>query len=94
MTKSLPVEPDDIAEQKRDEARRRATAIGRSVMTALGRPADFFRVSVIRLWENNYRVNVLTGFDPSALAIAHSYFLSADDQGNVVVSTPPLVSRY
>jgi hypothetical protein len=94
MTKALPAEPDETELRKTEEARRTATAIGRGVMTALGRPANFYRVSVIRLWENNYRVNVLTGLDPSALAIAHSYFVAADDQGNVVTSTPPLARRY
>jgi hypothetical protein len=94
VAKALPAEPDETEAKKTDEARRVATAIGRGVMTALGRPADFFRVSVIRLWENNYRVNVLTGVDPSALAIAHSYFVAADDKGNVLESTPPLARRY
>jgi hypothetical protein len=94
MAKPLPAEPDEAAEHDRAAARDVATVIGRGVMTALGRPADFFRVSVIRLWENNYRVNVMTGHDPSSLTIAHSYFVSADGKGNVVASTPPLAKRY
>lgn len=71
-----------------------AATIGRAVIAALGRPADFYRVSVFRLWEDTYRVNVLTGTDPSALAITHSYFVSSDGMGNVVRSTPPLARRY
>jgi hypothetical protein len=91
---ALPAEPDETGVQQADEARRVATAIGRGVMAALGKPADFYRVSVIRLWADTYRVNVLTGLDPSALTIAHSYFVTADDQGNVVRTTPPLARRY
>jgi hypothetical protein len=94
MAKPLPAGPDEAADQDREAARGVATAIGRGVMTALGRPADFVRVSVIRLWENNYRVNVRTGPNPSALTIAHSYFVSADGQGNVIASAPPLARRY
>jgi hypothetical protein len=77
-----------------NETAQAAAALGRSIMTTLGRPTDFYRITVVRLWENHYRVNVLTGLNPSALAIAHSYFVSADDQGNVVNSTPPLARRY
>lgn len=93
MAKALPAEPDETALRKADDAQR-ATAVGRAVMAGLGRPTDFFRVSVVRLWENNYRVNVLTGPDLSALVIAHSYFVTADDRGNVVGTTPPLARRY
>ena len=93
MAKTKPAELPADAE-KPSETAQAANALGRTIMSALGRPADFYRVTVIRLWENHYRVNVLTGLNPSALAIAHSYFVAADDQGNVLNSTPPLARRY
>jgi hypothetical protein len=71
-----------------------ATSIGRNVLTALGRPANFFKIVVVRLWERSYRVNVVTGEDPSNSRIAHSYFVVADDRGNVLESAPPIAKQY
>ncbi len=36
-----------------------ANAVGRAVLTALGRPADFLRVTSTRVTDTNHRVNVL-----------------------------------
>ena len=41
---------------------------------------------VRRLWPGNYRVNVLVGPDAATTTIAHSFFLSADDEGTVPVA--------
>lgn len=71
-----------------------AAAIGRSVMAALGRPADFLRVTVRKVTDDNYRVNVVTGADPSSARVAHSYFVAVDAKGNLTASTPALTKLY
>jgi len=68
--------------------------IGRSVMAALGRPADFLRVTVRRVTDDSYRVNVVTGADPSSARIAHSYFVAVDARGNLTDSTPAVTKLY
>src|SRR5690349_4312235 len=50
-------------------------AIRAGVLTSLGRPPELYRVDVRPLWSNYYRVNVMVGADPTALRIAHSYFV-------------------
>jgi hypothetical protein len=74
--------------------RPREAAIGAAVLTALGRPARLWRVAVLPLWGNHYRVNVLTGDDPTAVQILNSYFLTADDRGAILASTPPIRKQY
>ncbi|MDB5314120.1 MAG: hypothetical protein JWO38_8322 [Gemmataceae bacterium] len=93
MSKAPLVEPNEGAEPK-EEMRQRTATIGRSVITSLGRPDDFFKIVVIRLWEDSYRVNVLTGQDPASVRIAHSFFVVADNRGNVVESTPAIAKQY
>jgi hypothetical protein len=83
---------EDVEEAQRAE--RLATVIGASVMKALGQPADLFRVSVVRLWGNHYRVNVQTGTDLASARTAHSYFLTADESGQVIASNPVLARVY
>ncbi len=94
MAKRPTAEPDEEADRKQGQAERLATRIGASVMIALGHPEDFFRVSVVRLWENHYRVNVQTGTDPVSLRVAHSFFLATDENGNIVESSPAITRRY
>lgn len=71
-----------------------ADAIRDSILAALGRPPELFRVAVVPLWTGFYRVNVLTGSDPTAVRIPHSYFVEAGDNGSVTSSTPPIVRLY
>ncbi len=68
------------------EARIRA-----GILSALGSPTEVYRVAVLPLWGNAYRVNVLTGEAPSGVRIASSYFVTADDRGGIVASVPPVV---
>lgn len=75
-------------------AERLATAIAASVLRALGKPADLFRVSVVRLWESHYRVNVQTGPDAVSARVAHSYFLVVDGGGAVLAATPAIARLY
>ena len=64
------------------------------MLKSLGRPNQLFRVSVINLWDNNYRVNVTTGTDVSSVLIPHSYFVVADDDGNILQSYPGIRKVY
>ena len=61
--------PDGEAEQVEQSARQAAAAIGRSVMNALGRPDNFLQVTVRQVSSDNYRVNVVTGTDPSGASL-------------------------
>jgi hypothetical protein len=46
------------------------------------------------LWDNNYRVNVLTGDDASAVVIHNSYFVTADERGKILGSSPRIQKLY
>jgi hypothetical protein len=70
------------------------TIIQNKVLASLGRPSGLYRVAVIPLWLNHYRVNVLIGDDPTAVRIAHSYFVAADEAGRILTATPPLTRLY
>jgi hypothetical protein len=72
----------------------RESAIRAGVLAALGRPEQLFRVAVLPLWGDRFRVNVVTGADPSSVRIPHSYFVSADGRGNIVESTPSIRREY
>jgi hypothetical protein len=68
--------------------------IGVHVLRALGQPAQFQTVQVRPLWDGHYRVNVLVGGNAASATVAHSYFLRADGEGNIVATTPALARRY
>jgi hypothetical protein len=73
---------------------RREDAIRGGVLAALGLPADLYRVAVLPLWGDHYRVNVVTGDDPTSVRIRHSYFLAADGRGNIIEVTPRIARLY
>ena len=72
----------------------REGAIRAAVLGALGRPTGLYRVSVLPLWGDHFRVNVITGDDPSAVRIPHSYFVAADGRGKIIQSTPSIRREY
>jgi hypothetical protein len=39
-------------------------------------------------------VNILVGVDASAVKVAHSFFLKADDDGNILQTTPKIAKQY
>lgn len=80
--------------EKPERRGKRDAAIGRRVIHTLGRPDDLHEVRVRPLWGDLYRVNVLTGPDAFSATIAHSYFVEADAEGNIVRSTPAIVRHY
>ena len=76
------------------EANWHGPAIARSVLAALGRPDDLFRVTVRLVVADNYRVNVLIGPDAVSARIAHSFFVKADNVGALTSSTPAIQKHY
>jgi hypothetical protein len=68
--------------------------IGRWLLLALGTPAGLYQVQVRPLWERHYRVNVLVGESAASARVADSFFLRADDDGQIVSSTPDVAKRY
>ena len=83
-----PAEPDPLATSPL------AAVIRGEVLTALGRPPGTFRVAVFPLWQNHYRVNVLTGADALSVRIRHSYFVTASDEGDIRDSDPVITRQY
>jgi hypothetical protein len=95
-TATLPmISPDEpISDAPRGGGSLREAAIRASVLDSLGRPAELFRVSVMPLWGNKYRVNVFTGTDATSVRIPNSYFVEADDNGFILQSTPRIRKEY
>ena len=91
----MPVKQSDSPPADRGKGQDRLNdVIGTRVIHALGQPGDYYRVQVRRLWEDRYRVNVLVGGDVTSTTVAHSYFLVADDDGNIRATTPAITKRY
>lgn len=94
-TTTLPMANNDPPVGVATDARgRREAAIRATVLAALGRPDRLYRVAVVPLWGDHFRVNVITGGDPSTVRIPHSYFVAADGLGNVIRCTPCLRREY
>ncbi len=94
MAAPSPTPPDEDTIGENRKAEQLATAIGASVLNTLGRPDGLFRVSVVRLWRNRYRVNVHTGSDAVSTLITDSFFVGVDKTGAVVESSPAITRRY
>jgi hypothetical protein len=72
----------------------RSGIIVRQIVQTLGRPVALYRVEVRHLWEKQYRVNVFVGADAASTRIAHSFFLSTDEDGNIIASAPAITRKY
>jgi hypothetical protein len=83
--------PKDLEQNKREAL---TALIGEQVIHALGEPGDLHQVQVRPLWADHYRVNVLRGADAASVKVAHSYFLEADGDGNILASNPQITRRY
>lgn len=80
-------------EDRREARRTLHDLVGQQVLHALGGarpPAGAQKVEVRPLWGNHYRVNILVGAGAVDARIAQSFFLTTDEDGNVLSSTPPL----
>ena len=86
------------AEPGKDEgltARASQNALIRSyVAQSLGVPADMLKMLVHPVGNSSYRVNVWVGKSHTTARIADSFFLTADEAGNVTSSTPKIVRLY
>ena len=69
-------------------------AISNQVLLGLGQPGCLHRVQVHSLWKDHYRVNVFVGVDAATTKVAHSYFLVTDGTGNILASSPKIISQY
>ncbi len=85
--------PQDTTREKPGHPQRDAV-IGKHVLHTLGQPSDLQSVQVRHLWGNHYRVNVFAGANVASAKVTHSYFLVADNDGNVVASAPKITRRY
>ena len=90
-TRQQPEQEKDMEQHERQELN---SLIAEQVLHILGRPASLLKVQVRLLWENCYRINVLLGPDAASAKVAHSYFVEADSDGNISVSTPKIKHRY
>jgi hypothetical protein len=72
---------------------RRKETIRARVLRLLGRPKGLLLVSVLPLWGNKFRVNVWTG-DGACATIPNSYFVTADAEGTILTSEPPIAKQY
>jgi hypothetical protein len=86
-----------LTEETRDgqtpsPAEQRKDAIRAGVLAALGRPAQLLKVTVVPLWDDNFRVNVWT--DGDSIGISNSFFVTADQRGTILQSEPPIRKRY
>lgn len=92
MTKSPESKAHDRIKQ--DLGDKLEALIGEQVLHMLGQPRDLLRVQARKLWPGSYRVNVLLGADMASARVAHSYFLAADEDGNIISAVPPIVKKY
>jgi hypothetical protein len=79
---------------RRDRDEQMNDLIGRGLLLALGTPDGLYQVQVRPLWERHYRVNVLVGESAASARVADSFFLRADDDGQIVSSAPDIAKRY
>ena len=90
-TKQQEKQTTDSVKQERQQM---SALIGKTVLHTLGQPGNLIRVQVRTLWGDYFRVNVLVGPDAASVKIAHSFFLLADAEGNILSSTPKIVKKY
>ena len=64
------------------------------VVRSLGTPADMLKVQVHPVGNANFRVNVVVGKSASSARIADSFFLTADEDGNILSSSPKIARLY
>jgi hypothetical protein len=81
-------------ELSRDTSDKLNDLIGEQVVHLLGTPDDLLTVQVRGVGSDRYRVNVVVGKDVMSGRIAHSYFLTADGEGNILTSSPDVARVY
>ncbi len=92
MSKQQRNDRDEVFDKQ--EPQDLSAKIGDQVLRALGQPSDLHRVQIRWLWKDRYRVNVLIGADVVSARVAHSYFVVADGEGNIITSNPKIAQKY
>jgi hypothetical protein len=82
---------NQLARQKRDTLNE---LIAKQVVQLLGSPTDLFNVQVRPLGGDRYRVNIFVGKYATSARIADSFFLTADDEGKILNSSPEIARLY
>jgi hypothetical protein len=92
----MPTKEQDHQQTERAEQARkqRSSVIVGQLLQALGRPAILHRVDVRHLWDEHYRANVYVGADAVSTRVAHSFFVVADADGNILASEPDIKKQY
>jgi len=85
---------DQSAEDKPMQRDAMNALIAKNVIHSLGSPVDMLKVKVNPVGNDHYRVNVMVGKNVGSARVADSFFLSADDQGNIVNSSPKIIRLY
>jgi hypothetical protein len=81
------------AEPGKQGCQDRSAIIGKGVLHILGQPKDLVCLQVRHLWDDHYRVNVMVGSDLVSARVANSYFLVADNDGNIVSAIPKITPK-
>jgi hypothetical protein len=68
--------------------------IGEQVVHSLGTPDDLLEVQVRPVGSDRYRVNVFVGKGVTSGRIADSFFLTTDEEGKILTSSPEIVRAY
>jgi hypothetical protein len=85
---------DKPRDEEKQGPRSHDVAIGNRVLHALGQPGNLVRVQVRQVWGAHYRVNIFVGNDAASAKVAHSYFLTTDNDGIIIAATPKIVKQY
>jgi hypothetical protein len=92
MTTTLQNERDmDLTRQRRDMLN---DLVRKQVVRALGSPDDLLKMQVQPIGEDRYRVNVFVGKNYNSGRIADSFFLTTDEEGKILTSSPEIVRVY
>ncbi len=81
-------------ERRRDMRHSLDHLIGERVVHALGKPKDLLKVQVRPVGNDRHRVNIFVGQDVSSGRVANSFFLTTDDEGQILASSPEIVRVY
>jgi hypothetical protein len=81
----------DIAPQRRDMLN---DLIRKQVVRSLGSPDDLLKVQVQPIGGDRYRVNVFVGKDYTSGRISDSFFLTTDEEGTILTSSPEIIRMY
>jgi hypothetical protein len=68
--------------------------IRKQVVRSLGSPAGLLKVQVKPIGGDRYRVNVFVGKDATSGRVADSFFLTTDEEGTILASSPEIVRVY